>query len=138
MEWIVYQHRCKTTGLSYVGLTKGTIDSRWQGHTKAKSLFGAVVRTLGESNFDHIVLESGIKTQELAFKAEKDWIKKLNTVVPHGYNVSSGSRRTSKLTRIQACLLELELTPEHEMTRNQVALKSAALLLRTIYERQAT
>jgi len=86
---LVYKHTSKTTGKSYIGVTKNTIESRWNQHKYNDSDFGRAIREYGTDDFIHEILEDGIKDSELMFEREKYWIKYYNTYLD-GYNMNEG------------------------------------------------
>ena len=82
-------------GKSYIGETKQVdVQSRWNNHIKsietkngATALIGALEK-YGQENFKFEVLIICFDEDRLYYEVE--YIKKLNTLVPHGYNISKG------------------------------------------------
>ena len=95
----IYCHTCRTTGLKYVGLTKYTMEQRWECHlydALARDLDGGgclyfhnAIRKYGEDDFDHELLEVCVGRPAVN-EAEVRWIATLGTQTPNGYNISPG------------------------------------------------
>ena len=93
-NFIVYVHTNKINGHRYVGCTKLDIESRWKRHLKSartgsECAFHRAIRKYGPDAFEHEVIEV-LSTQSGAFLAEKLWIEQFGSVVPNGYNLSTG------------------------------------------------
>ncbi len=97
-RWIVYCHIHIDSGRRYVGLTKKTMERRWERHVQDASQnrgrgcshFWAAIRKYGPSAFSHEVLEV-CDTLEAANAAEERWIDKLGTLDPEkGFNLIRG------------------------------------------------
>jgi GIY-YIG catalytic domain len=85
------------SGKKYVGLTIVPLADRWRGHCEqaamntiqsARSLHSAI-REHGHEAFEIKQIDSGTTKAGLESQ-ERAWIRKLNTVVPNGYNISLG------------------------------------------------
>ncbi len=81
-------------GKQYVGLTTTSIEERWERHLdqvsrKEASLIHKAIAEFGEENFTLEVIAQASNIEELRTK-EREWIKKLNTLTPQGYNVTLG------------------------------------------------
>lgn len=73
----------------YVGQTIQTIEKRWRCHqTKGHALFCAI-KKYGVHNFTIEQLDIANNIEELNIK-EQEWIRKLNSVAPNGYNLRLG------------------------------------------------
>lgn len=103
MKFVIYCHTCVHNGKSYVGLTSKTLVSRWNGHVHLafderprlklrKFAFQSAIKKYGVTCWRHQVLQDDISTLEQACAAEVYWIKKLCTLLPSGYNETSGGR----------------------------------------------
>jgi hypothetical protein len=58
-------------------------------HIKSEESLHAAIRKYGAEAFVIEVIDNGTTKKDLETK-EREWIKKLNTLVPHGYNISTG------------------------------------------------
>lgn len=85
----IYKFTNKTNGKSYIGQS-GDIERRYKEHKNRKenSIFHEAINEFGFENFDFSVVEV-CDINELNDK-EIFYIKKYNTLVPNGYNVSEG------------------------------------------------
>ena len=94
---IIYLITNTFNGKKYVGLTVQTLKKRWQYHTEhayannIKSLdsLHEAIRQYGTQIFKIEQIDSGTTKVDLESK-EKKWIKELETLVPKGYNISTG------------------------------------------------
>ena len=97
----IYCHTCTTTGKKYVGQTKQKMMARWASHvSRAKSnnsnhAFMRALRKYSEEQWTHEVLTT-VDTQEEANASEIEWIARLQTVVPNGYNIDSGGKNPDR------------------------------------------
>ncbi len=89
-QWTLYQH-IFPNGKSYVGITsKENPYDRFGKEGKEYSHYiGRAIKKYGWDNIEHKILKRGL-TQEEANKLEKEYIKKLNTQYPNGYNITKG------------------------------------------------
>ena len=94
---IIYLVTNKINNKKYVGLTIQTLKRRWKYHIEQanrnnikseKSLHNAI-RKYGEDIFQIQKIDFGTTKRDLENK-ERKWIKKLNTLIPNGYNISAG------------------------------------------------
>ena len=94
---IIYKATNKTTKKEYVGLTKNELSNRKADHKrKAKSgkstmAFHDAIRKYGFENFEWEIIDTATTLEELNEK-EIYWIKKLNTLIPNGYNIEKGGQ----------------------------------------------
>ena len=88
---IVYCATHLESGRKYVGKTVGTIDGVIKRHLKAKTYFGNVVRKYGLESFKFEVIDTAFSNEGILEK-EIEWITKLNTVYPNGFNLSIGGQ----------------------------------------------
>ncbi len=94
---IIYLITHKESGKQYVGLTIQMLERRWRyhieqalgGHIKGAESLHAALRKYGRDAFDICPIDEGTTKKGLEQK-ERDWIKKLSTLTPHGYNISPG------------------------------------------------
>ena len=102
---IVYVGINKNTSKAYVGLhsigngnNKVSVKAaRWKKHLKGKSNCTRLVNSIkkhGVEAFVWYVLE--LCNEDVLDERETYWIKELNTVTPHGYNLESGGRNMQK------------------------------------------
>lgn len=88
---IVYRVFCIPSGKSYVGQTIRTLAQRWASHKRAP-LGGALrnaIEKYGSQSFTLSVIDTATNQEELDEK-ERHWIRTLNTLSPHGYNLEAG------------------------------------------------
>lgn len=94
---IIYLITHKESGKQYVGLTTQSLERRWKYHTeqafagciKGNESLHHAIREYSSDAFEICQIDQGISKQDLE-KKEKEWIKKLRTLAPHGYNISTG------------------------------------------------
>ena len=87
----VYCHTNTINGKQYVGITKRVPKRRW-GYNGARyndQPFGRAIEKYGWDNFTHEILTTGL-TKAQAEEEEQRLIKELNTLVPNGYNLTTG------------------------------------------------
>jgi group I intron endonuclease len=97
-EFFVYVHT-SPSGKLYVGYTRTTASARWKRHVCAANAgsalpFHKAIRKYGAESFTCRVLECAASEAE-AKQAERDWIARLGSRVPAGYNVSLGGEGAS-------------------------------------------
>ncbi|MFK9098519.1 GIY-YIG nuclease family protein [Pseudomonas guariconensis] len=93
----VYLIEHKPSGKQYVGITIVTLDERFQSHCEqaARGLIKnphslhAAIREYGPDQFHIIKIDNGTTKGGLE-KLERHLILKLNTLHPHGFNISAG------------------------------------------------
>lgn len=73
----------------YVGVTKFSITERFYQHTKKGFILTEAIKKYGEDNF-FIKLIEEVDTAGRAYELEPFYIKKYNTKVPYGYNLTDG------------------------------------------------
>lgn len=111
----------------YVGQTINSNDNRYNNHKSSyqnensneyNSMLHRAFRKYGFENFSYEILVDNIEDIELLNKLEIYYIKKLNSLIPNGYNVEEGGRnckkpktqeQKTKLTWGQAKLTEEEI-----------------------------
>ncbi len=102
---IVYLATNTVNGMQYVGLTRRkTLEPRVTEHfAKARNskkgsakTIAHAIRVYGQDAFKFEILDKTENLKTLS-RAERYWIKKLNTKYPNGYNVKSGGCPTFKL-----------------------------------------
>ena len=92
-NYIIYMHKNKINGKVYIGQTCQKPEYRWgkEGNGyKQCPLFYNAIQKYGWNNFEHIILKTGLASDE-ANLMEKYYIKKFNSIDPKfGYNLSKG------------------------------------------------
>lgn len=83
-------------GKLYVGKTKSTLQHRWHQHLRdvhngSTFAIHRAIRKYGKDAFTRRVLAE-YPTEEEALVGEREWIEKLGTRVPNGYNLTEGGR----------------------------------------------
>lgn len=91
---IVYLLTNTESGKAYVGKSVMSLDTRWYEHVRAatKGSHGALhaaIRKYGTEAFTREVL-AWYATENEALAAEREWIVKLQTMSPRGYNMTEG------------------------------------------------
>lgn len=90
----VYQIKNKINSKIYIGMTTKTIAERWRKHKSAinttDTLLYRAMKKHGVENFWIEALEK--TTYEELEEKERDWINKMNSLSPNGYNLTIGGR----------------------------------------------
>ena len=88
---IVYRVLCIPSGKSYVGQTIRTLAQRWASHKRAPlgGAFRNAIEKYGPQSFTQSIIDTALNQEELDEK-ERHWIRTLNTLSPHGYNLEAG------------------------------------------------
>lgn len=74
----------------YIGITND-YKRRWANHGLGNTVIAKAIQKYGKHNFTFTILQSNISIEEID-QLEIDTIKKYNSLVPNGYNVSKGGR----------------------------------------------
>ena len=102
MRWIIYCHTNKLNNKKYIGQTrKKEVKYRFGKNGREyrnQPKFYRAIQKYGWDNFEHILLEDNIKTQEDANLKEQYYIKRYNTI-KFGYNCRSGGRDNYNLAK---------------------------------------
>ena len=99
-KMIIYKASCLVTNKIYIGKTILTLDSRKKKHIRGamvgyrKCAFHNAIRKYGEEEFVWEVLDYCIFS-DLLLDLEKFYIKKYNSKVPNGYNLTDGGEGLS-------------------------------------------
>ena len=88
----------------YIGQTINNPENRWKRHqriskdvnSKDFSYIHSAISKYGVENFSFDVIDKASNKEELDAK-EKKYISELNTLVPNGYNISSGGQFTKEI-----------------------------------------
>ena len=109
--FIIYCHTHIASGKRYVGQTQAGLERRWDDHVRHAStlkmshiVFSRAIRKYGPDAFSHEVLQECVSRDE-ANVVEVEWIARLNTRVPYGYNLDAGGK----------------VLPKHEITRARMS-----------------
>ncbi len=94
---LIYLVTHVASGKQYVGLTIQTLERRWiyhleqarAGHIKGTDSLHAAIREYGAEAFMRVQIDSGTTKVDLEQK-ERHWIKVHGTLIPNGYNISTG------------------------------------------------
>ena len=106
------------SGKCYVGQTIGDFAARKNKHNNDKRdyPFAAAIRKYGRDVVEWSIVDTA-KTQAELNRKESEWIAKLNSTVPHGYNLCAGGRngKHSETTKekIRAAHIGKPKTAEH-------------------------
>ena len=110
-EYCIYLHRNKINGKVYIGQTCQNPEKRWNyghGYKNCPRFYSAIV-SYGWNNFEHIILENNLTSDE-ANEKEQYYIKKYNSQNPDlGYNLTEGGSSLSEYWK----------TPEHRELQSQ-------------------
>jgi len=95
--YTIYLCKCRRSGKGYVGQTEATLKVRWRKHVNRAiydkpnqcPALSAAIRKYGAESFERSILQT-VQTRRQANRAESEWIAKLNTLAPNGYNLDRG------------------------------------------------
>lgn len=87
----IYVVTCKVHGKQYVGQTTAGVEKRWYQHLRGggSRLLTRAFAKYGTESFEIRVVDLGSDQVDLDRK-ESHWIETLGTLVPKGYNLTSG------------------------------------------------
>jgi len=94
---IIYLITNKINKKKYVGTTLNSLEVRWQGHLEnveknermSDGSLGRAIKHYGKKNFLKKIIARCSFLDEMTF-LERKFIKKYNTIRPHGYNLTAG------------------------------------------------
>lgn len=141
---IIYCYKNKVNGKCYIGQTineaKRKRDHRCAANNDSVkgSVFHSAIRKYGYDSFEYTVLHSG-KTKEELNVLEQIEIEKYNTLSPFGYNLKSGGKQRTKLSKTsydknkESCIKRWSNKEEHDkhiknMNRPEVKARISASL----------
>lgn len=112
---LIYKHTSKTTGKSYIGLTRFSIERRFTRHLNDARCgsdlhFHAAIAKYGEDDWISSILEDDIETAEAANDREKFYISQYDTFVS-GYNMTEGGWLAGQLDK----------APHKESSKQQIS-----------------
>lgn len=117
---VIYLITNLANGKQYVGQTLRTLEERLEEHcskhSKCLALHSAIEK-YGRANFQIEQLDVGLDRLELNYK-EAMWIKQLNTLSPHGYNLKDGGSNGKHSTETKQKMKDYWST--HERTPSQL------------------
>ncbi len=112
----IYLVTNKITGKQYVGQTTRTIKERWADHcsltkSKHRSALRSAIAKYGPENFSIEGIDFALSLEELNQK-EVDWINKLKTLAPSGYNLDSGgkNKKVHELTKLKMSIAKIGIS----------------------------
>lgn len=90
-KYFLYIHKNKINGKAYVGITcKKNPTHRWRnGNGYSEQPFYHAIQKYGWDNFEHEIVEENLSEEDAKIK-EIQLISKLNSIIPNGYNYTSG------------------------------------------------
>lgn len=92
---IIYKITNLVSGKCYVGQTIRSIEERFEEHRRKKNTYiGKAIRFYGQENFRIEAIDSA-NNQKTLNDLEMQWIDKLKTMKPNGYNLCLGGGNTS-------------------------------------------
>jgi group I intron endonuclease len=110
----IYKITNLENGKLYIGQTIKSIEYRWKRHNyafsknyKNKTAIHLALKKYGKENFTIEQIDTADSIEELNEK-EKYWIATLNTLSPHGYNLTDGgnNKTVSEETRLKMSLAQ--------------------------------
>lgn len=140
-DGIVYVVTHGSSNKQYVGITVQSLDRRWKyhldqaraGHIKNDRSLHAAIRKFGADEFTIEQIDTGSSKGSLEAK-ERKWIKKLGTLVPHGFNIStggtSGGSNSRSVTVDGITFPSANAATEHVAQTRQISLYAAAARIR--------
>lgn len=98
-NYTVYCHTNIVNGKQYIGITKRPPTKRWglNGSRYFNQAVGSAIRKYGWDNFTHEILAAGLTIDE-AKAEERRLVKELGTMVPNGYNLTSGGETGKEIS----------------------------------------
>lgn len=118
---IIYSITNKVSGKVYIGQTRRP-KRRWYEHlhnlNKYVSLVDRAIQKYGKDTFEYKEIDTACSIEELNIK-EEEWILKLNTLHPNGYNLVLKGRAciTSEHTRAKQSAVQKKLASEREVSQ---------------------
>ena len=96
IKMAVYCITNKVTGKSYIGKSVGCVKDRWKAHIKDMRNTSYICKSLrkhGRDAFTFEVIDLAETKEQLSYK-EQFWIEQNKTLVPNGYNLTTGGENT--------------------------------------------
>lgn len=99
---IIYKVTNMVNGKLYIGQTTRTLEQRWREHCCSSSqctyLHNAIVK-YGKENFKIEQIDIALDQEELDYK-EQQYIKCYDTLVPNGYNLTTGGNADKRYSEV--------------------------------------
>lgn len=113
-HFYIYMHKNKINNKVYIGCTsQDPPELRWKNGNNYKTCthFNNAISKYGWDNFEHIIIEEGLFTENEASDREDYWINYYDSKNPEkGYNITSGGYKS---VSPNACTKALEWMQEH-------------------------
>ena len=122
--WKIYKITCLVNNKVYIGQTKQKRLSARIGKHQSDARLGSddalhrAIRKYGIANFKVDEIFSDLDSQEKADLYEREMIKGLNTLVPSGYNLTSGGRNfeVHRITKKKISKTVKQICKKHKIT----------------------
>ncbi|RCJ10467.1 GIY-YIG nuclease family protein [Cupriavidus necator] len=133
---IIYLIEHTTSKRKYVGLTIVSIEERWRRHIEQAEMariknfrsLHAAIRKHGPEQFHISEIDRGTTKAGLESK-ERQWIAKLDALIPHGFNISpgggSGGAHGRRITIDGICFPSVRAATEHVAGTRGISLSAA-------------
>lgn len=118
----IYMHKNKINNKVYIGQTIQEPKDRWKNGAGYKTCykFYHAIQKYGWDNFEHIILEQGEWSQEIANQKEAYYIKLYNATDPNqGYNIKEGGSNTISPNALPAAIEWMTNHPDFGYARAQ-------------------
>lgn len=119
MEGIIYKATNKINGKSYIGKTINFKRRKYEHKHNSNSYFYKAMKKYGLRNFKWEIIDCAL-FEEILYKMEKYYIKKLKTKFPNGYNLTDGgetyliNRKKGKYKRCLNCNKKFYVRPSQK------------------------
>lgn len=124
-NYLVYRHT-SPSGKSYIGQTNNLKRRNYQHRVRNHcTYFHRAIKKYGWNNFTHDILKEGLTLEESNYW-EQYYIKQYNTLIPNGYNLTTGGLNCehSKETKLKRSLSRRNrIQPKHtEEAKQKISL----------------
>ena len=119
--YTVYMHRNKINNKVYIGQTSlDPPEKRWRnGVGYNQQYFYKAIKKYGWDNFEHIILETGL-TSEQANEKEKFYIKLYKSIDKnYGYNCTDGGKKIEEVSKDSIQKIKDSWTPERRRQQSE-------------------
>lgn len=128
-------------GKVYVGQTVQSLEKRLIEHkchskTRTSPIYKAM-REFGFDSFRIYLLEDNLPDQEAADESEIFWINYLNSIVPNGYNSSTGGKSKFKCSKEHAIAAQINRGNFYSDTEKKCAMCKKILSRTSFYKNKA-